>query len=640
MPQEPLLHSAKQRKGFLTSICEKLKRLTALVDFAFCTPARHEQIERAFCVTSRGGTLTGELRAGTTAFLAAAQNFVADAHIMSHAGIDARDCVVNGAFVCGLANIASGILSNLPVGLMPGVGPNVLLAFSLVANHVCTTEQALAVAFMTGFLSVIITLTPLNKLIIGLVPLCVRYGLLLGTGLLCSLIGMKAVGVVVPDPGEDIVALGTLTTLEVKICACFLFLIVTLLSWAVRGAVLIGMLGATVTFWFFSDAWPSSFVSPALPSFHRIDASVLLKGEAWLNIGALIVMLTLSSCGAIMSTARMGGMLRADGGVNGSTSVYLCCGLATMTSSVVGSSPVYVSMAASAGVHDGGRTGIVSIVVGIYSLVTALLFSPLISSIPKCAIAPVLLLVGVSLMGEAKHVEWSKIDQGLPAFLCAIFQPFTFSVAHGINAGLASSFVLFLSTGQFVYFVPKLQKYLGVKSAEDESPVTNLMSPLGDPPIISPGGRRAVRRDVQRQTSPAGDDSQKPALRSPPLSPGIRKDPKRDVPWSMSPGAEGGRSPMMSRQASPEDEMDPSMEALCIRRPLHTLGVGKRRQAENLIDRLSILLGLDPEAAHRVFEERLEEGRHNNFTLYKEQCLLRVSNAGGVAGEPSNDLVD
>jgi len=516
---------------------------------------------------------------------------------MSHAGLDSRDVVINAAFVCGLTNIACGVLSNLPLGLMPGVGPNVLLAFGLVANGVCTTDQVLAVSMMAGMCLTVFALTPINKLFIGLVPLSVRYGLIIGTGLLSALIGLKAVNVVVPDHGDNIVALGVLDSLEARICSVFLILIVSMLHFAVKGAVLVGMLGATLTVWVLSGSYPTTLVSVGLPSFHALDFSILSQAEAWVNIGALDLMMRFSTCAALMSSARMAGLMRPDGGVNGGTSVYLCCGLATMLSAALGSSPVFVSMAASAGIQDGGRTGIVSIVVGVYALLTSFLLAPLISAIPKAAISPVLLLVGVSMMGEAAHIEWKKIDRALPAFMCAIFQPFTFSVAHGINAGLGMSLVLFFSTGQFVRYMPSLQKRFGLTDtyADNSSTMGSFSRQVSD--------SRDERRFHPRLNRPSSE----PVL--------VQQEDQVELIQHLAtyPG-----------HPSSSDEADPSLQVLgSVRQPLHSLGVGARRNAEQLVDQVAEFIGFDKDAVHAIFEERLESGRTNNFSMYKEQCTLK-----------------
>eukprot|EP00931_Biecheleriopsis_adriatica_P082565 TRINITY_DN56020_c0_g1_i1.p1 TRINITY_DN56020_c0_g1~~TRINITY_DN56020_c0_g1_i1.p1 ORF type:complete len:143 (-),score=11.41 TRINITY_DN56020_c0_g1_i1:15-395(-) len=112
-------------------------------------------------------------------------------------------------------------------------------------------------------------------------------------------------------------------------------------------------------------------------------------------------------------------------------------------------------MSASSGIRDGGRTGLVSIVIGAYSLLTAFLLSPLMSAIPACALSPVLILLGAHMFREVKEVDWDDTRRALPAFLCAVLQPFTGNVGDGIYAGIACSFLLFVTTGAFLTLLPE-----------------------------------------------------------------------------------------------------------------------------------------------------------------------------------------
>lgn len=415
-------------------------------------------LDSYFQVSQRGSTLATEFRAGTTSFLASSNNFVVNAQIMAYAGIGRTDCVVSSAFVTALACIATGLLSNLPLGTVTSVGPNVFLAYSLVGQHLCSVEGALAVSAASGLVLSVLAATPLLMVLLGLVPLSVKYGLVIGTGLFTAFIGLKSIGVVVADTSAqghgNIVALGDLHSTEALICGVFLILTASLLHRAVKGSVLIGMLAATFVSWACTGEWPESyFAARQLPSYSP-DFSVLTDPHMWVQVMALTLMLLFSISGAVIGCARMAGLLD-KGDVPGSSVVYFVCGVSTMLSAALGSSPLFVSMSAAAGIRDGGRTGLVSIVLGLYCLVTAFWFSPLAAAIPHCATAPVLVLVGVSMAGEAKEVRWWNMQEALPAFLCAIFQPFTYSVANGIYAGVAASCILFFTTGEFMTYLPK-----------------------------------------------------------------------------------------------------------------------------------------------------------------------------------------
>eukprot|EP00434_Breviolum_minutum_P022199 symbB.v1.2.019595.t3/scaffold1611.1/size109513/1 len=371
-----------------------------------------EAIDRYFCISLRGSSLTTELRAGDD---------------VTFRCLEPEKQLVSGAFAAGVTCILCGVLSNLPLGLVPSVGPNVYIAYSLVGPGLFSKEKALAISAMSGLFLVLLSLTPLLRIVLGLMPLSIKYGLLVGTGLLTAFIGLKSIGVVVHG-GEDIVALGDLSSIPFFISATSLVLTASLLYRAVTGAVLLGMLSSTLLAWIYLDAWPTQIVAFQGLSWMMPNFDVLNQQQAWTELGSLLLMLLFSLSGAIIGTAKMAGLLQEDGGVRGSTAVYMSSGLGTALSAFLGTSPIFASRCENAG------NGLV--------------------------------LVGVSMTGEAREIQWWNMLDALPAFLCAIFQPFTYSVSNGIYAGVAMSSILFFTTGSFLSYIPSFQKADSVEVQE------------------------------------------------------------------------------------------------------------------------------------------------------------------------------
>jgi len=214
------------------------------------------------------------------------------------------------------------------------------------------------------------------------------------------------------------------------------------------------MLGGTFIYWIFSGNWPHDFVDVRSIQYTLPDFAALATGEAWLQVVSLSFLVLISISGALIGSADMADLLQSNGDVPGSRAVYACCGLGTALSAFLGCSPVFISMSASSGIQEGGRTGIMAIVLGLYCLLTAFFLSPLASAIPHCAISPILVLVGIHMFRHVQHIEWNNLAEGLPAFLCVIIQPYTSSVEDGMYAGLAFGFILFMTTGAFLAFLP------------------------------------------------------------------------------------------------------------------------------------------------------------------------------------------
>ena len=537
-------------------------------------PAWVDEIDRYFSVSRRGSTLATEFRAGTTAFLATANNFVVNAHIMSHAGLDPERQLVSGAFAAGVTCIVAGLLSNLPLGMVPSVGPNVYIAYSLVGPHLFEVHEALGISAACGLVLAMLSLTPMLRMILGLMPLSIKYGLLVGTGLLTAFIGLKSIGVIVADKGQDIVALGDLHSLPCLISMISLIFTASLLYNAVTGSVLIGMLTATLAAWYMLDDWPTRFVSVQGLHFFELSFGVLGTQTAWAEVASLLLMLLFSLSGAIIGSAKMAGLLAEDGSVRGSTAVFVSSGLGTILSAFLGTAPIFVSMSAAAGIRDGGRTGLVSIVIGLYSLLTAFVLSPVASAVPECAVSPVLVLVGVSMTGEAREIQWWNMLDALPAFLCAIFQPFTYSVSNGIYAGCGMSIILFFSTGTFLSYCPTLRMH----AADSKVGI------LGEPKLHLERQRSESSALLDTETGVVADQV---AIESPLVK-------------AMHRYCDGGPFGL-------EEDMDDDSD---IRTKLIHLGISSKYEALHFIEQASKFVGLDPAKMMAVVSERLEAGRN------------------------------
>lgn len=409
------------------------------------------QLDQRFDVSVRGSTLSQELRAGTTAFLASANNFMVNATILSHL-TDRQDVVVASAFASGVTCIVSGCTSNLPMGIITSLGPNIFLA-SIVHSGRFTPGGAFAVSATSGALLLLMAVTPVLNMVLKMVPLYIKYGLVIGTGLFTAL---KAVGNVVEH--DSALAFTHILSLKCSITVVFLILVASLTHLKVKNAMIVGMLGGTCAYWILSGHWPHNFVDlhsikPVVPDF-----SVLFAGGArgaWLQVVSLAFLVLLTISGSLIGSADMANLLQSNGDVPGGRAVYACCGLGTVLSAFLGCSPVFVSMSASSGIKEGGRTGLMAIVLGVYCLLTAFFLSPLASAIPHCAISPILILVGIHMFQQVHNVNWNNLAEALPAFLCVIIQPYTSSVQDGLYAGLAFSFILSMTTGAFLAFLPE-----------------------------------------------------------------------------------------------------------------------------------------------------------------------------------------
>lgn len=297
--------------------------------------------------------------------------------------------------------------------------------------------------------------------LLPLVPvwLCSHWLLqVVGMGLLLTFIGLQTAKVVVPD-SDTMVTLGDLTSLEPVLAILGLAVIASLHYRNVKGSIILGILLTALAYFAIKDSWPRAFVSlPHLQIFH-MDFSLLgapFNSNAWGAVVAYTLVMTFDIGGALFGLGNLAGLVK-DGDIPGATVAYLAAAVGTALGALTGTTPLIIAAESAVGIKEGGRTGLVAVTVAMCFLASVFL-APFLQAIPPVATAPVLVLVGAMMMGESVHIDWSTMMTAVPAFLTIVIQPFTFSIANGIYAGLVMSVLLFILTGSFIDYFKGLAK--------------------------------------------------------------------------------------------------------------------------------------------------------------------------------------
>eukprot|EP00879_Flechtneria_rotunda_P020882 GHRR01021987.1.p1 GENE.GHRR01021987.1~~GHRR01021987.1.p1 ORF type:complete len:391 (+),score=87.50 GHRR01021987.1:88-1260(+) len=220
----------------------------------------------------------------------------------------------------------------------------------------------------------------------------------------------------------------------------------------------------------------------ALPQlrFFDLDFSELFTKEhlnpaAWSAVLAYTLVMVFDIGGAMFGLGNLAGLV-TDGSVPGAVVTYLAAALGTALGAVTGTTPLIIAAESAVGIKEGGRTGLVAVTVAT-CFASSMFLAPILQAIPQVATAPVLVLVGAMMMGESTHIDWSTMVTAVPAFLTIVIQPFTFSIANGIYAGLVMSMLLFFLTGSFL-------KYLGSFGGESKQEKQNVQADL-ETPLVS-----------------------------------------------------------------------------------------------------------------------------------------------------------
>ncbi|KAG0491140.1 hypothetical protein HPP92_008003 [Vanilla planifolia] len=370
------------------------------------------------------------------------------------------DLVVATAVAAAIASIAMGCIANLPLALAPGMGANAFFSYNMVGFHgtgPLSYGTALAAVMLEGGIFFFISALGLRGRLARLIPRGIRLASAAGIGLFLAFTGLQAgqgVALVGPSPSTLVtLAPGTLARPTFWLGVAGFVLTATCLARGVNGGMIYGIMFVTVVSWFRSTAvtlFPPTAEGDAafayfrkVVDFHAINRTAWkmdfggLKNRAvWVPLLTLLYVDILDTTGSMYSIAEYGGFMTEEKeGFEGEYRAFLVDTGATVVSAAMGTTTVTTYIESTAGIREGGRTGLTAVVVAA-GFVAALFFAPLLTSVPPWAVGPALVVVGMMMMRMVREIEWGEAREAVPAFLTMILMPLTFSIANGIIAGI------------------------------------------------------------------------------------------------------------------------------------------------------------------------------------------------------------
>jgi AGZA family xanthine/uracil permease-like MFS transporter len=356
------------------------------------------------------------------------------------------------ALVAGVLTIAMGVVSNYPLAMAAGLGINGIVAFSLVLNAGLTPAGAMGVIVLEGLVVTALVLVGLREAIMNAVPLSLKRAIGVGIGLFILFIGFADAGLVVAGAGTPVTFVFPNSTLA-WLSLLGLGITIVLFVLRVRAALLLSIvLMSVIAFIAGLTTWPSdaSFV----PDFATLGAFDL--GNVW-SLGALAAVLTIfaimltdffDTMGTATAITEQAGLTTDDGQVPGIGRLLLVDSIGAVAGGAAGISSNTSYIESAAGVAEGGRTGLTSVITGVLFLV-AVLVTPLANLVPFAATAPVLIVVGYLMATLIKDIDFVDVEEGFPALLGIILMPITFSITVGIGAAFISWVLIKAVRGKF-----------------------------------------------------------------------------------------------------------------------------------------------------------------------------------------------
>jgi len=408
--------------------------------------------EKCFHLTENGTDIRTEIIAGFTTFMTMAYILAVNPFILGNTGMD-RDAVFTATALSSvIAILIMAFYANLPIALAPGMGLNAFFAYTVVIQMGYRWEMALTAVFIEGILFILLTFFKVREAIIDSIPINLKHAISVGIGLFIALIGLSNAGIVVRNDAT-MVALGDVSNPQVLLALAGIILTGILLVFKIKGALVLGILATAILgFPFGITHLPENGLISLPPSpgplFFKFDFSEVFTVDMLIIVFTFLFVDIFDTVGTLVGVCSKANLLDAQGKVPRARQALLADALGTTAGAILGTSTVTSYIESAAGVSEGGKTGLTSLVVGLFFLIS-LFFSPLFLMIPSAATAPALVLVGLFMISPIQKINLEDYSESLPVFLTMIMMPLAYSISEGIAFGMLSFVFIKVFTGKW-----------------------------------------------------------------------------------------------------------------------------------------------------------------------------------------------
>lgn len=442
-------------------------------------------MEKFFKVKEHGSTVKTEVLAGITTFMAMAYILMVNANMFSALGVVSYNAIyIATAISAVIGTFLIAFLANLPLGLASGMGLNAFFVYTVCFTFGLSYANALVLVLFDGVVFIILTITGIRAKLFEAIPECVRKAIPAGIGLFIAFLGLQDAGIIVADSATCVnlasfnVFNGNATwaTVMPRLVTIAALIIIAVLAYKkVKGSVLWGILGGTGLYYLlgftvsgFYDGFAENMSFNPFTAFGEwgsqaflkvftqgFDFSQYLASHSVADLVILMITTALAFClvdmfdtlGTLYGACARGNMLTKEGQVPNFEKAMLSDALATVAGSVCGTSTVTTFVESSAGVAEGGRTGLSAFTTGVLFFI-AMFLSPVAALIPTSATAAALIYVGVLMMGGVTEINWHDPAVSVPSFMTLAMMPFAYNISYGIAFGLIAYVLICLFTGR------------------------------------------------------------------------------------------------------------------------------------------------------------------------------------------------
>ena len=408
-------------------------------------------LKKLFGFDPTQSTIKKEIIAGITTFLTMSYILAVNPSMFKLLpGMPEGAVFTSTALAAIVGCLAMAFVGKLPFGLAPGMGLNAFFVFSVCLGMGYSWQFALTAVLLEGLIFIVLTATNVREAIVNAIPLSLRHAIGAGIGLFITFIGLSSAGVVVNNDAT-LVSLGDITSGSALLALIGLVITGFMFMRNVPGAILIGILVTMligipmgVTQFKGVVSHPESIA----PIFCQFEFDKIFSLDMLVVVFTFLFIDMFDTVGTLVGVCTKANLVDEKGNIHRIKQAFMADAIATTVGAALGTSTTTTYVESAAGVAQGGRSGLTAFAVAICFAV-ALFFSPLFLSIPSAATAPALIIVGLLMMEPITKIPFDDFSEAIPAFVCIVMMPLTYSISNGILLGMIAYVLMNLVCGKF-----------------------------------------------------------------------------------------------------------------------------------------------------------------------------------------------
>ena len=415
-------------------------------------------LKKLFGFNPEQTTVKTEIVAGVTTFLTMSYILAVNPAMFSALdGMPGGAVFTSTALAAIIGCLAMAFIGKLPFGLAPGMGLNAFFVYSVCLGMGYSWQFALTAVLIEGVIFIILTLTNVREAFVNAIPMHLRSAIGAGIGLFIAFIGLHSGGLIVADPAT-LVTLADITSGQALLALIGIVITGILYAKRVPAAILLGIIitmligipGGITEFKGVLSA-PQSIK----PIFCQFEFKHIFSLDMLVVVFTFLFIDLFDTIGTLIGVCSKANMVDKDGNIYRVKHAFMADSIATTAGAVLGTSTTTTYVESAAGVAEGGRSGLTAFVVAVCFAVS-LFFSPLFLSIPAAATTAALVIVGMLMLESVRKIPFNDYCESIPAFICIVMMPLTYSISNGIMLGMISYVVLNMLCGKLDKITPTM----------------------------------------------------------------------------------------------------------------------------------------------------------------------------------------